>query len=104
MRISERVYRLLLHIYPAEFRVRHETDMVEMFRDGLRDRRETGRSLMGLWWKAVRDLVVTGLAMRFSRTVRKIDFASRTSQSRRLDRRSRGHRPAARIAIGPRAH
>ncbi len=66
MRISQRVYRLLLHIYPTEFRVRNERDMVEMFRDGLRDRSETGRTLVGLWWRAVRDLVANGLAMRLS--------------------------------------
>lgn len=92
MRISERVYRLFLRVYPAKFRLRHETDMVEMFRDGQRDRGKTGRSLIGLWWRAVRDVVVTGLAMRFSRAVPKTGFASRTSQSRWPDRRSRGWR------------
>ena len=89
MRISQRVYRLFLRIYPAEFRVRHETDMVEMFRDGLRDRRETGRSLMGLWWKAVRDLVVTGLAMRFSRATQNSGRSTHTYENRQRRRRTR---------------
>ena len=92
MRVSERIYRLFLRVYPAEFRARHETDMVEMFRDGQRDRRETGRSPIGLWWKAVRDVVVTGVSMRFSRTEPKTAVASQILQRHGPHRGSRGWR------------
>ena len=43
---------------------------------------------MGLWWKAVRDLVVTGLAMRFSRATQNSGRSTHTYENHQRRRRS----------------
>jgi hypothetical protein len=69
----ERVYGWLLRFYPAEFRSRFAGDMVQLFRDQLRDAR-TGASPSGparTWLRTLPDLVMTAASehARRDRTV-----------------------------------
>jgi hypothetical protein len=69
----ERVYGWLLRFYPAEFRARFAGDMVQLFRDQLRDAR-TGASPAGparTWLRTLPDLVMTAASehARRDRTV-----------------------------------
>jgi hypothetical protein len=53
---SERCYRALLSLYPAEFRVRFGWEMEQIFRDCCRDE---AAGLAGLWLATVRDLALS---------------------------------------------
>ena len=66
---QERVYRQLLHLYPASFRRRYETEMVTLFRDQLRDERTAGRSAggAGVWVHTLVDIAKTAPAEHFRR-------------------------------------
>jgi hypothetical protein len=69
----ERVYGWLLRLYPAEFRARFASDMVQLFSDQLRDAR-SGASAAGLrrtWLRTLPDLVITAASehARRDRTV-----------------------------------
>jgi hypothetical protein len=69
----ERVYAWLLRFYPAEFRARFAGDMVQLFRDQMRDAR-TGASAAGparTWLRTLPDLVMTAASehARRDRTV-----------------------------------
>ena len=70
---GERVYRGILRLYPAAFRQRFGEDMVQLFRDRLRDAR-SGRASGGAavaWIQLLADVVVTASAehLRRNRTV-----------------------------------
>lgn len=59
--VSERVYLRLLHLYPAQFRQRYGSAMVQLFADQLRDAR-SARAPGGLvltWLRTVTDLAAT---------------------------------------------
>ena len=61
--ISERVYRALLVLYPAEYRHEYEEPMVQLFRD--RMRRDGGGFRTALvWMRMVFDLVGSAFAER----------------------------------------
>ena len=58
---QERLYRVLLRLYPAPFRTRFGDEMVQLFSDQLRDAR-AGRSDTGVaatWLRILADLAVT---------------------------------------------
>ena len=64
--ISERVYRMLLVLYPVEYRNEYGAPMVQVFRDVLRDRYR-GQGIVGvmLWWgKTLLDLALTVMEQR----------------------------------------
>lgn len=66
---QERLYRLLLRLYPASFRARFGDEMAQLFADQLRDAR-AGRSpsgSAGVWLRTVGDLVTTAVAERTRR-------------------------------------
>ena len=70
---SERVYRSLLRLYPAEFRGRFGDEMVQLFADQLRDARgdEARAGTARTWLRTLGDLGVTAAAehARRDRTV-----------------------------------
>ncbi len=78
---GERVYRLLLLIYPKRFRQRFAADMIAFYRERLAidasadtsDRRR----LLSVWLQLVPDLVATALAERFVWLHRDVDPAPR---------------------------
>ena len=71
MSTSERIYRRLLAIYPAEFRHRFEADLLQLFGDQLRDARREGAGPLRVWTRALGDLFSTALSeqLRRSRTM-----------------------------------
>lgn len=84
----ERVYRLLLRLYPAEFRARFSDEMMQLFGDQLRDAR-TGGAPAGAartWLRTVGDLAVTAASehARRDRTVAHSLTASPSTTSRVL--------------------
>lgn len=64
--LLESMYRLLLRIYPAPFRHRFETEMVQFFRDGYRHRLHRGDGCGAAIWllSSLTDLLYNGLAER----------------------------------------
>jgi len=54
--VSERFYRVLLYLYPADFRRKYGDEMQMVFRDMLRSAQQDGRVLM-LWGRTIIDLV-----------------------------------------------
>lgn len=58
--ISERLYRLLLLAYPAEFRRAYRREMIQTFRDCCREAQQRGQwSMLRLWGLLLYDLVTT---------------------------------------------
>jgi hypothetical protein len=66
--VSVHVYRALLVAYPKKFREHYETQMVQVFRDSLRDEyhREGISGVIDLWLHTCLDLFVTALVERIS--------------------------------------
>ncbi len=64
--LSTRIYRVLLALYPAEYRQEYGPLMLQVFRDVLRDRcRENGWAGVLLWWCATGfDLLITAFEER----------------------------------------
>jgi predicted permease len=58
--IADRIYRFLLHAYPGEFRDEYSRDLVQLFRDNLRD-----SGVLGTWLLALNDLIRTAPAQHF---------------------------------------
>lgn len=57
---SEWVYRLLLAFYPMDYRRAYGDLMAQAFRDGQRDARIQGRTVLAAWWwRTLADAVVT---------------------------------------------
>jgi hypothetical protein len=58
---GDRLYRLLLRLFPAEFRGDFGDDMAADFRDARADARRRGvAALARLWWRTVPGLVLAG--------------------------------------------
>jgi predicted permease len=57
--IAERVYSALMRLYPSEFRRQYGEDMLDYFRDRLRDERARGRTTGRFWARALCDLAIT---------------------------------------------
>ncbi len=67
MRASRRLYRLLLRMYPAEFRERYGVPLERQFADDLSDV-DGRRALMHLWVSTIRDLA-TSIPAQLSREI-----------------------------------
>jgi len=71
--MTERLYRGLLHLYPARFRARFADDMVQLFGDQMRRARTEGPpvAVAGTWLRAIADLAATAASehIRRDRTV-----------------------------------
>jgi peptide/nickel transport system permease protein len=65
------VYRALLHAYPWRFRREYERDMVQAFRDRLRDELRAGRPgrIIAYWLLILTDLVKTAIPERLASIV-----------------------------------
>jgi hypothetical protein len=59
--LSDRIYRLLLHIYPVSFRRAYGVEMARLFRDDARRTRQAGGTIgmIGLWFLVLPDLLKT---------------------------------------------
>ena len=68
LRLSERIYRVLLVAYPEEFRREYGPHMVQAFGDLYREERRRSKKgwLVRLWVGTVSDLVTSALAQRSS--------------------------------------
>ena len=64
---SERIYRILLHAFPAQFRQAYAADALELFRDRYREeyRRAKSRGVMLFWGRSVWDTIVNGVHTRW---------------------------------------
>ena len=63
MTADDRAYRLLLRVYPPEFRAEFENEMAVAFRDR---RREAGSSRLGFWTAMLWDVAKSAPALRVS--------------------------------------
>lgn len=66
MRLSERIYGILLKAYPRRYRERYEALMAQLFADQLRDTNTLAR-LVRLWFRTLVDLVRTVPVRYFER-------------------------------------
>ena len=66
MRLSERIYRILLKGYPRRYRERYEEPMAQLFADQLRAA-DSARRLVRLWLRTSADIVRTLPAQYFKR-------------------------------------
>ncbi|HEX4682329.1 MAG TPA: ABC transporter permease [Gemmatimonadaceae bacterium] len=87
---GERAYRMLLGLYPAAFRRRYTVDMLEFYRERMREAARGGGTLrpFAVWLQLVPDLVASALAERFTWLHRDMDRAPaivRTYSARRED-------------------
>ena len=64
--VGERLYRALLHLYPARFRRAFDRDLIEAFRDQRRDAAQRPLSLAAFYISTVHDLLTQALAERAS--------------------------------------
>lgn len=69
MKISYRIYGLLLFAYPPEFRRRFGDEMLQVFRDCCRDEARM-RTLAGFWLRTLLDLILTAAKERTDRSGR----------------------------------
>ena len=65
--LSNRVYCLLLYLYPVSFRREYGYDMAQLFRDDVRGTMQEsgGVAVVGLWFLAFFDLLKTAVAEHF---------------------------------------
>ena len=61
---DERLYHILLRLYPADFRARYSRAMVDFHRDRLAAARRAGESIALLWLSTVLDALGSSLAER----------------------------------------
>ena len=59
MRRTERFYRLLLRLYPREFRARYERAMTDFHQDRVAAARQARESMTVLWLRTVADVVIS---------------------------------------------
>lgn len=75
LRASERWFRLLLRLYPGDFRDEMGTAMTDAYRDRARHALDSGSSgrligrLAGVWGEALSDSLRNGLGERFRPSV-----------------------------------
>jgi putative ABC transport system permease protein len=67
LRWSERIYRMLLMVYPVWYRRPHGADLAEFFRDRYREEyaRKGWWGVVGVWARSALDVVVSGLGERW---------------------------------------
>src|SRR5690242_9298736 len=61
---GERLYRALLHLYPARFRRAFGQELIEAFRDQRRDAQTHGQPASAFWASVLGDLITQALAER----------------------------------------
>ena len=66
---GDRVYRLLLRLYPADFRAQYGRAMADFHRDRVAEARRAGTSMAALWLRTVADVASSALAERIRATV-----------------------------------
>ena len=66
---GERVYRLLLRLYPQDFRAQYGRAMQDFHRDRVAEARRQGTSMSALWARTVIDVASSALAERIRTTV-----------------------------------
>jgi hypothetical protein len=58
--LSDRVYSMLLYLYPSDFREEYGTDMIQIFRDLHRDSKSQGViSQIHLWRRTLLDIAIS---------------------------------------------
>lgn len=69
--VSVRVYHALLVAYPRKFRDNYETQMMQVFRDSLRDayHRNGTSGVIDLWLHTCADLLVTAFIERITEVI-----------------------------------
>ena len=67
LRLSERIYRLLLSVYPPAYRRACGADLTDFFRDRYREEFASRGwvGVLGLWVRSVADVLASGLAERW---------------------------------------
>jgi predicted permease len=68
---GERWFRLLLRLYPAEFRARVGAEMVDFYRDRWRAHRRAGGSTVALWLRLLADLAAHAPAEHLAERARR---------------------------------
>ena len=63
---AERIYASMMRLYPRDFRERYGDDMLDYFRDRLRDQRTRGLNMPRFWIRAFCDLVTSAAHERFT--------------------------------------
>jgi predicted permease len=64
---GERLYRMLLRLYPRAFRARYTGDMIAFYRERVRaSEGETSSRVFAIWLQLVPDLLASALAERFA--------------------------------------
>jgi hypothetical protein len=61
---GDRVYRLLLRLYPADFREQYGRAMADFHRDRVATARRAGDSMVALWLRTCADIAASALAER----------------------------------------
>ncbi len=67
LRLSERIYRQLLRVYPPAYRRASGSDLAEFFRDRYREEfaARGWKGVGGVWVRSLADVLVSGLAERW---------------------------------------
>jgi hypothetical protein len=76
-----RIYRRLLRLYPADFRIRYANEMITLFREQLWDARASGerRQIALLWVRCVLDVVLTAPKEHFDKERRASELVDGSS-------------------------
>jgi len=75
---GERLYRVLLRIYPRDFRTRYSADMIAFYRERVNGHERASRARrLSIWLQLVPDLLASALAERFAWLHRDLDPAPR---------------------------
>jgi hypothetical protein len=79
--VSVWAYRILLVLYPSDFRRRHGIGMAQVFRDLARDawRGQGFGGLAALWGRTAIDLILTAVPERASQFVRRVQMSPKSS-------------------------
>lgn len=68
--MSEKIYRVLLYLYPTDFRRTYGDDMLQLFRDLCRDAKSEGNPHLITVWKRVLPDVITSIVRENLETMR----------------------------------
>ncbi len=86
--VAERVFAVLLRLYPKEFRTRYGPAMADFFRERRLAALESGESRFGFWLRVLRDALVSAAAERATVVARRARARSHMSaHARSITRR-----------------
>ena len=91
-----RLYRALLHLYPASFRAEYGEEMAAIFRHRLRDADGAVRARSALWISVVRETIMNALAVHWDILQQDLRYTARTLS------RARGFALTAIVIVAPR--